>query len=161
MSQGQPLMKSLPHDGSDIRKIKVRKKKSLSEVGTLFNEVFSDPSDLRQRCILAHGRDNALVTNPNHDNFFIFPVNGFQFMHSPNVFEMEHDYKQRLVDLQLATSEEEGKRLLRDVISFEYVKNQNLVEAITRGDEIVIYGIPYYYAIRESSVKSYSTLFSL
>ena len=163
MSHGQPLVKPLPIDGPDTRKVKVRKKKNISEVATIFNEVFSDPSDLYQRCILTHGRKIMEEWPPDakHDMFFIFPVNGFKFMYSPSVRYMEYDYGERLETLQEATSDGEGHKLLLDVMQFEYVQDQNLLHAIQSGDEIIVYGISHFYAIRESSVENYSTLFSL
>lgn len=161
MSQGQPLLKPLPADGPDTRKVKVRKKKTISEVAAIFNEVFSEPTDLYQRCILANGSSTSIETKPTHDMFFIFPVNGFKFMYSPNVGYMEYEYGERLAELRKATNLEEGKKLLQDVLEFEYVQNENLLNAIQSGDEIIIYGVPYFYAIRESSVENYSTLFSL
>lgn len=157
-SEGKPLRKLLRNNGPDTRKVKVRKKKQVSEVGTIFNEVFSSPADIRQRCIFANG--DSLSRVESYDSFFIFPINGFKYMFCPNVIDSDVEYTARLKELQ-ETTPEDAVMLLKEVMQFEYVHNQNLLEAITRGDEIIIYGIPYYYAIRESTVKSYSTLFSL
>ena len=82
-------------------------------------------------------------------------------MFSPNVNNSEFEYDQRLRELTDATYEGKGRELLKEVLMFEYAQGTDLSTGIRNGDEIIIYGIPFYYAIKASSVNSYSTLFSL
>ena len=161
ISEGLPLMKFLPSEGSDQRKVKVRKKRSLTQFGEIFNEVFDETPDIHQRCIKSSGKLDSGYRPLMHELFYIFPINGFKFMFSPNVNNSEFEYDQRLRELTDATYEGKGRELLKEVLMFEYAQGTDLSTGIRNGDEIIIYGIPFYYAIKASSVNSYSTLFSL
>ena len=163
-SQGSPLIKLLPAIGSDSRKIKVRAKKHSSKFNDLFNSVFSEHADLRSRCIFAHGKtySSTLVETSDEslDLFYVLPINGYKYMYTPDVTNSYETYTESLNLLYEKVSTDQADAMFKDILKFSYV-NSNLVEGIENGCEIILYGIPYYYAIRTSSVKSYSTLFSL
>ncbi len=53
--------------------------------------------------------------------------------------------------------EKEGCALIADVLKFSYTTH-HLQEGILHGSEIILYGIPFYYALRASVVESYDTL---
>jgi hypothetical protein len=160
LSEGKPLVKYLPTDGPDNRKIKVRKKQTTSTFDKLFNNVFTSHPDLRQRCVFASGNLNESKYPPeNQELFYIFPTDGYQFMYSPNVRNSSVQYKETLESFMDILGDD-APTTFSEVLKYDYVTN-NLVSGLDTGCEIIVYGVPYYYAIRKSSIKSYSTLFSL
>jgi hypothetical protein len=48
----------------------------------------------------------------------------------------------------------------KEVLKYDYI-GSNLIDGIGQGCEIIVYNVPYFFAIRTSSVNKYSTLFSL
>jgi hypothetical protein len=163
-SQGKPLVKFLPAKGSDSRRIKVRWKKSDSRFNELFNSVFSEQSDLRNRCILSHGKTSLAFLPESNDSelaaFYVLPINGYQYLYSSSIFDSKDTFSGTLSRLYEQMGAEQAESMFTDILKFNYT-SENLAEGIDHGCEIIIYGIPYYYAIRTSTVKSYSTLFSL
>lgn len=161
-SNGNPLIRFLPQPGTEYRKVKVRKRSRKSSVDDLFNTVFSEHPDLRQRCIFANGEkgEPAVKTyaNSGTEAFYVFPIDGFRFMYSPRVTHSETEYA-KLYE-EVATMHDNPTDLLAEMLKFDYTSD-DLETAINNGCEIIIYGIPYFYAVKKSSILSYSTLFSL
>jgi hypothetical protein len=164
-SGGVPLTKCLPAKGSDMRKVKVRKKKSTSYFETLFNNVFIEHHDIRQRCILSNGISGADRGDGYGDSaldlFYIFPIDGYQFMYSPNVYSSSLQYKETLGKFIENMNEEQAIRaFLSEVLRYDYVFS-NLNEGLQLGCEVIVYGVSHYYAIRKSSINNYSAIFSI
>lgn len=160
-SEGHPLVRRLPVEGSDFRKIKVRKKKSASRFDGVFNSLFMEHPDLRQRCIFANGLRGLLDSGDDSlDTFYVFPPNGYKYLFSGEVRDSSIQYKEmfdKMIDL---IEETQATEMFKEILKYEY-QSTGLSEAIQGGSEVIMYGIPYYYALRKSAVKSYSTLFSL
>lgn len=160
-SGGNPLIRLLPRAGTDFRKIKVRRKKSGSRFDTLFNNVFIDHPDLRQRCIFVNGLKGLNKSKDSTlDEFYVFPIDGYDYIYSLKVRDSSTEYKETLEKFIGVLDENQAVGTFSEVLKYDYV-SVNLTEGIKEGSEIILYGIPYYYVIRKSSVKSYSTLFSL
>jgi hypothetical protein len=163
-SNGNPLIKNLPIHGADTRKVKVRKRKTLSCFDKAFNNVFINHPDLRQRCVFASGETGLHSIDKSDEKkiepFYIFPINGYQFIYSINVSNSSLQYADTLKSFLEIMDEEEANNAFSEVIEYDYSTNL-LSRGLTHGCEIIVYGVPYYYAIRKSSIKSYSTLFSL
>ncbi len=158
-SQGLPLYKNLSPQYEDFQKVKVRKKNSSNEFTETFNEAFEKQHpDLRQRAIFANGESSFQpIHDEIHDPFYIFPINGFRFMYSKEVQNSGSEYKQVFETLFGQFGEEKGNEVLADLLRFTYT-SKNLNEGIETGSEIIMFGIPYYYAIRVSSIASYDQL---
>jgi hypothetical protein len=161
LSEGKPLVKYLPSGGPDNQKIKVRKKQRESTFDKFFNGAFSTSHpNMRQRCVFASGNLVPSKYPPaNQDLFYIFPTNGFKFMYSTNVRDSSVQYKETLESF-MDIFGDEATDAFSEVLKYDYANNY-LLGGIDSGCEIIIYSIPHYYAIRKSSIKSYSTLFSL
>lgn len=163
-SKGNPLIKYLPKNGPDQRKIKVRKGKKPSTFDNLFNNVFIDHPNLRQRCVFCNGVSGISKLEQSEDEsldcFYIFPVDGFEFIYSPIVFDSSIQYKDTLQKFIEVMGECDAIETFSEVLKYDYTSS-DLIEGIQTGCEIIVYSIPYYYAIRKSSVQNYSTLFSL
>lgn len=162
-SNGNPLIKYLPKQGSDIRKVKIRKQKTNSFFDNLFNNVFIDHPNLRQRCIFCRGEgyhDFDDSDNPDYEAFYIFPIDGYRFIYSLNVINSSVQYKETWDKFINIMDKDDAIETFTEVLKYDYTSS-NLIDGIKSGCEIILYGIPYYYAIRMNTVKNYSTLFSL
>jgi len=161
-SRGLPLFKNLSSSYQDFNKIKVRKRKG--EVGDFtetFNEAFeAQHPGLRQRAIFANGAPSfeASITE-DQQPCYIFPIDGYKFMYSREVENSGHEYKQVFETLFEQFGEEKGNAVLTELLRFTYTSS-SLHEGIESGSEIIIYGIPYFYSMRVSSVEHYDTLLS-
>jgi len=161
-SQGQPLFKNLSVGYNNFDKIKVRKRKGeASDFTETFNEAFEQQHPgLRQRAIFANGSPSF---QPLFDGvvepFYVFPIDGYKFMYSKEVENSGQEYKQVFDTLFEQFGEEKGNEVLTDLLKFTYT-SQNLNEGITSGSEIIIYGIPYFYAIRTNTADNYQELLS-
>lgn len=153
-SNGLPLYKNLPSSYPDFHKVKVRHGKQHDNMSKSMNLAFeSQNKQFTQRAIFASGTvPQAESTN---ETFYIFPIDGFQFLYNTEVKEA--------TDLKVFDSifeqfgEKKGCALIADVLKFSYTTH-NLQEGILHGSEIILYGIPFYYALRSSVVESYDTL---
>jgi len=158
-SGGFPVVKNLPQAYDDFQKIKVRKRKHTNTFSSTFNGAFKDEmSDLRERSIFANGLVSVEPNiTENTEPFYVFPINGYKFLYSKEVDNSTKEYKQVFEAIFDTLGEESGKEIFTDLLRFTYI-SENLASGIASGAEIIIYGIPYYYAIRESHVDSYDEL---
>lgn len=161
-SNGNPLIRFLPKDGPDQRKIKVRKRKTDSKFENIFNTVFSQHPDLRQRSIFCNGVAglNETAINSNVEPFYIFPIDGYKYIYSPNVYRSSVQYQETLDRFLEVMGEDAAVETFKEVLKYDY-NSTNLKEGIQEGCEIIVYGVSHFFAIRTSAVNSYSTLFSL
>jgi len=157
-SGGLPIIRNLPKDYADIHKVKVRKRKP-DIISETFNEAFDKQHyDLRQRAIFANG---VVSYEPSSDQslepFYVFPVDGFKYMYSSEVQHSSNDYQQVFESVFAQLGDEKGNEVLTDLLRFSYTST-DLSEGIEKGSEIIIYNIPYYYAVRTSAHEEYSDL---
>lgn len=161
-SCGLPLLKNLSSSYQNFNKVKVRKRKGESgDFTETFNEAFeTQHPGLRQRAIFANGTSSfQAIVSEEQNPFYIFPIDGYQFMYSREVENSGHEYKQVFETLFEQFGEEKGNQVLTDLLRFTYTSKQ-LNEGIESGSEIIIYGIPYFYAMRMSAVDDYHHLLS-
>lgn len=158
MSNGFPLLKELPNYYNDFQKVKARKKKNSDEFVETFNNAFQQEThDLRQRAIFAHGYNGFEPEDlENMDIFYIFPINGFKFLYSPEVENSNTDYKDLFDCIFDSFGSNKGHNLVSDVLKFTY-HDEQLDEGIKKGSEIIIYDIPHFYVLR-STVCEYEDL---
>lgn len=154
-SQGNPLLKYLPSHADGFRKVKVRKKKQQDNYIQSFNNAFfNEHEDLALRSIYANGLtsfdDSA---NTIAEPFYIFPIDGYKFMYSSEVSSSSLHYKETFEKL-LEKIGNNGVNIFIDLLKYNYTF-ENLENGIKTGAEIIIYNIPYYYAIRKSLVENY------
>jgi hypothetical protein len=161
-SNGKPLVKFLPKEGPDQRKIKVRKRKTDSKFDKVFNTVFSQHPDLRQRAVFCSGASGLREEDAEADlePFYVFPPDGFKYIYSPNVYRSSIQYQDTLDRFLDVMGENAAIETFKEVLKYDYI-GSNLIDGIGQGCEIIVYNVPYFFAIRTSSVNKYSTLFSL
>lgn len=157
-SAALPLYKLLPKNYNDFHRVKVRQKNLDDKVSEVFNKAFGTQfHNLRQRAIFASGTQ----PQPTDDvePFYIFPIDGYKFLYSKEVTNSNSDYQQ-VMDSLFQQFEDDNKviEIVTDVVKYTYVR-ENLVEGIISDSEIILYGIPYYYAVRCVAVPPYGKLF--
>ena len=150
-SKGYPLFKNLPVEYDDIHKVKVRQRKRNDNFTKTFNEAFTEVPNLRQRSIFTNGEMTFIKEDGKREPFFIFPINGYKYKYSPEVTNSKEDYQQAF-DVILEQIDEPN--VLKDILKYTYI-SENLSQGISQGSEIIFYGIPYYYAVRVSSIDTY------
>lgn len=156
-SNGHPLLKNLPMNYNDIHKVKVRKRKRKDDFTNIFNEAFEDIPNLRQRAIFANGKASLQEAKEGEEAFYIFPIDGYKFMYSPEVSNSKEDYKNAF---EVILENFDDKEVMEELLKYTYTK-KNLVEGISNGSEIIIYNIPYFYAVRQSSIEDYKSLLDI
>lgn len=140
-----PLFKNLPRQYSDFHKVKVRKKKSKG-VDDIFNEAF-DYHALRQRAVIANGIHSFLSEGIGLDPFYVFPIDGYKFIYSEQVQDSSAEYEDVFDSIVEGFGQAKGNEVITEMLQFTYT-NENLSDGIERGSEIILYNIPYYYAVR-------------
>lgn len=159
-SQGQPLFKNLPSVYEDIHKVKVRKRKDNDNFISTFNKAFDDEfSELRQRAVFTNGVDSLKENDLDEEPFFVFPVDGFKFLYSTEVENSNQQYQTVFEAILQNLDENTAEETMKDLLRFTY-QSTNLSEGIESGAEIILYNIPYFYAIRTSTISSYDELLS-
>ncbi|MGI0075823.1 MAG: hypothetical protein ACREAU_00260 [Nitrosopumilaceae archaeon] len=160
-SQKLPLFKNLSNKYNDFHRVKVRKRKSEveEEFVDTFNSAFAEKqNNIRQRAIFANGVSSfAPCYQHDLEPFFIFPIDGYRYMYSTEVENSNADYK-KVFDLLFETFGDGGGRdIATELLKFTY-KSDDLYRGIQSGAEIILYNIPYFYAIKVSAVNDYSQL---
>jgi hypothetical protein len=160
-----PLLKNLPTQYNDFHKVKVRKRKNLKETSEdfvkTFNGAFDDRArELRERAVFANGEVSfEPVADGRLEPFYIFPVDGFKFMYSKEVENSSADYKTVFDALFEEFGYNHGNEVIVELLKFTYT-SENLREGIEQGSEIIIYNVPYFYAVRVSTVSNYADMLS-
>lgn len=160
---GCPLLKNLPDDYGDFHKVKVRKRKQRKqdpseEFSEAFNEAFGkEVWNLRERAIFANGEVSFEPAHNKLEPFYIFPIDGYQFMYSSEVENSGQDYKTVFDAIFEQFGSVRGNDVITDLLKFTYT-SEKLQEGIESGSEIILYNIPYFYAVRATTVDSYTSL---
>lgn len=155
-SKGKPIMKALPRTGEGFRKVKIRKKKIDSNFDKTFNDsFFTEYNDIRSRSLFVNGN---IAPAEDEELFYIFPVDDYRFMYSPQISDSSDDYKKTFDKIITSIGESNGMEIFKDMLKLSY-RYDNLPHAIDLGCEIIIYDIAHYYAIRKTLIDDYSKWF--
>lgn len=159
-SAGLPLYRNLPSTYAAVQRVKVRAKKRPSVVGEALNRAFEDSyQNISQRAIFAHP---SFLAEQDYDSepYYVFPINGYKFIYSKEVSESTSGYQEVMSTLiEQLKDEQTANDLVSDLLKFTYT-SRNLSEGINSGCEIILYGIPYYYAVRCSAYPDYARIIS-
>ena len=147
-SGGLPLIKTLlANEDKHVRKVKVRTKKTHEQFIDTFNSAFEEEhKNIYGRSIFCNGPHSS--AKEGHERVYVFPINGFKFLFNPNV-NYHEEYNKSLEKVKSATASSDVNILISDMIKYSYDScNYTLEDAIFSSKEVIIYNIPYYYAIR-------------
>jgi hypothetical protein len=156
-SGGFPMVKLLPKSYDDLQKVKIRKRKHVGNFADSFNEAFEhEMHQLRERSLFANG-DINLSADKTSEPFYVFPIDGYDFIYSKDVTNSSENYSAVFNEIFNQLGESSGEKVFTELLKFNYTST-NLQEGLEAGAEIIVYGIPYYYAIRQSAVNDYDNL---
>lgn len=159
-STGYPIYKVLPSSYNTMHKVKVRQHKRQDNVSEAFNQAFGqEVNNIRQRAIFTYGTKQQCLENT--ENFYVFPIDGYNFMYCKEVENSSVEYQQILNTLfEAYGNDSKAYDIVCDLLKRTYIR-ENLVEGITCKAEIIMYGIPYFYAVKTKAVDNYNTLFNV
>jgi len=154
-----PLIKKLKCNGEFVRKIKVRKKSRKDGFIQNFNSAFDDMyNNLHGRSIFCNDVHMDNSEDEGMERFYVFPINGFKFLFNPSV-DYHREYQELYEKMSKLMTHEECEKVFVDIIQYSYKEsNVPLHEALLSEKEIIIFGIPYYYAVKVNKFPTYSLL---
>ncbi len=159
-SAGNPMVKLLPWGTDNIKKVKIRKRKNSTTFSNSFNEAFANEMyELRERSLFANGIDFLKDNNsqPKVEPFYVFPINGYDYIYSKETTDSYEKYSTAFDTILEELGGRSAEQIFADLLKFSYT-SENLDEGLQSGAEIIMYGIPYYYAIKKSTVSNYQDI---
>lgn len=161
-SCGIPMYKMLPSNKDAFIKVKARHKKPKNlPLADAFNSAFADVyPNIYYRSIFCNTNEDDNL--PLYEKYYVFPINGFKFLYCNSVKNKTHAYKSAMLGVLDIMVENEAISLLSTVLADDYV-DKDLHLALEKETEIIIYNIPYFYAIKCSilaSIEDYKLIIS-
>lgn len=160
-SGGFPMVKLLPINYQDFQKVKIRKRKNESSFAKTFNEAFEhEMHQLRERSLFANGEvffENKTIIDPFAEPFYVFPIDGYDFIYNKGVTNSSENYAETFNEIFNQLGENSADKVFTELMKFSYTSD-NLQEGLETGAEIITYGIPYYYTVRQSLIIDYDEL---
>lgn len=158
-----PLYKTLRVTNSVVSRIKVRQHRRRNTVTDMFNEALSKRyycPNIHQRSVFVSG-SFPRCGDTDKEPFYVFPINGFKYLYNELVEDVGEHFNNTFHDLFNALhSEHRARNIIKELMLHTY-KSDNLNEGISNGSEVVIYNIPYYFAIKVSVFPRYNELIDL
>lgn len=151
-SNGRPLYRSLPISYGDFHRVKVRLQRRKDGVSDVFERAFGQEfTNIRQRAVFAS--PTCPLVSEQTEPFYIFPINGYKFLYSKEVTNSSSDYRNVIDKLVVELGNlTEATDIVTDLLKYTYATS-NLQEGMAAGAEIIMYGIPYYYALRADTTE--------
>jgi len=145
-SNDLPLIKWCSTTYSDVKRVKMRKRKRTDGFVRAFNKAFYEqyPSLLNRSIIV-----NEDARDASDEQFFVFPSDGYKILYSPVVENSRNQYSVTYEDMCDTLNESAAEDMLGDVLKYTY-REDSLAEAIESNVEIIIYNIPYFYVVRRN-----------
>jgi hypothetical protein len=158
LCDGNCAQKSLLFDGRFVKKVKVRKKKNKDSFLDLFDKAFEQEyRDIMGRSIFCNGV-HVKCDKEDWERFYVFPINGFKTLYNPD-FDYYKEYLSIYSNLKDNMDDHTAKQTFIDMIEYSYkINNLNISDALFSNNEIIFYGIPYYYAVKQSKHPDYKEL---
>lgn len=146
-STDKPLIKSLYSRSGTFEKVKVRHR-PCDIIGECFNNAFADKgNNIYNRGIFINENNVSVNT------YYVMPVNGYRFLYSKEIKNL-HNYVNRFITEVNTTPD---IMLISDMLRLSYI-DEKLHVAQASHCEIVIYNIPFFYAVKTSSISNYHDL---
>ena len=160
-SKGNYAEKPLMFDGRFIKRVRVRKKKNKdNDLYDLFDEAFNkEYKDIMGRSIFCNGIHTTPVDE--REQFYVFPINGFKILYNPAI-DYCQEYENIYRNLQNTMDTVLAKQTFIDMIEYSYKENEfDLADALFSNNEIIFYGIPYFFAIKKDKHPDYRDLLKM
>jgi hypothetical protein len=158
-SNGIPLYKSLLSGKDGFIKVKARHRKIHdNSFESAFNSAFQNQTKKILSKAIFCNVDEIIL--PNHENYYVFPINGYKILYSKNDKNTSKTYQNALAEILDIVAEQHAVSLLTTILENDYT-DESLSEALLNKKEILIYNIPYFYAIKCSlfpSIEDYKKI---
>lgn len=156
-SQGLPLYKSLPSVYGSFKRVKVRFQKRKNLTSEVYEAAFGNGAGtFREKCVTAYGT-SPNQSDPNLSEYYVFPINGFKFMYSKQVMDSTTAFEGVVNTLIDNLPLSEGAAIATDLLKYSY-QQENLVEGIRSGAEIIIHSVSNYYVVNAALYPNYKLL---
>ena len=150
-SRGIPMYKMLPSHREPFIKVKARHKKPKDlPLADAFNNAFSNIyPNIFYRSIFCNTKEDNIN---GLEKYYVFPINGYKFLYCNSVKNTTEAYKSAMLGVLDIMVENEAISLLSTVLADDYI-NHDLHKALEKEYEVIVYNIPYFYAIKCSFFK--------
>lgn len=161
-SKELPLIKSLKKTEKNFRRVKVRTKNISDDFVTSVNEAFEgEYRNLYGRSIFCNG-PHRNITDNEEEEVYVFPINGFRHFYNPTVTFLLSQYKKTYDTLNSSLNETSADSIFVDMLKYSYEETDvPFSDALFSEKEIIIYNIPYYYAVKVEKFPTYLGLLEL
>jgi len=160
-STKQPLYKTLKTITSPVSRIKVRLRKNRNIVTELFNAALASRyhcPNIHQRSVFASGSRRADQLSDDVETVYVFPINGFKYLYNELIENSAEHYRETFYELfNVLHDDEQSQSIVKKLMLYTY-RCDNLDEGIGNGSEIIMYNIPFYYALKVSTFPNYNQL---
>lgn len=143
---GFPMYKNLPSSREGFIRVKARHRKIPDHAfSDAFNTAFKNQTNnLLSKSIFCNSKE-ALPSD--HEKYYIFPINGYRILYSQNEKNSSATYQKALMEILDIVAEKQAISLLTTILSDDYTDDK-LENALSQDREIIIYNIPYFFAIK-------------
>ncbi len=152
-SNKRPLLRALSKVGDGFRKVKVRKKhKYTNPLEQYFDDAFLPQyREIRLRSMIVQTIITPDLSN-DRELFYVFPIDGYKILYNRQV----NNYINYAASLRPVIENVDSPESLLIHLFENTYESRDLTQAIDSGAELLIYNIPYYYAVRTSLYENYN-----
>lgn len=155
----KPLVKSLPKLGDSFRKVKARKRKIHSTLDRLMHTSFQTiQKRIISTAITAYNTEIFENISKDHEEFFIFPIDNYKILCCNSITNYKKQFDLCLNNLLKISDIKFAANSILELLQTNYDEINSFKELKDRNVEMLIYNIPYFYAVRCSSVENYEIL---
>lgn len=160
LSKGNYAQKPLSFDGRYMKRVKVRKKKNKDDFSELLDEAFQEEyRDIMGRSIFCNGVHSQ--ESNDKPQFYVFPINGFKVLYNPEI-DYYGEYMRIYETLTNTMDTDLARKTFIDMVEYSYKGNNfDLSEALFSNNEIIFYGIPFFFAVRKDKHPDYGSLLNM
>lgn len=154
-SGGLPLFK-VKEALSVFTKTKVRFHDKTNVFIETFNQAFFEEHGVRnlhQRSIFA----SSTPPTPIDQLVYVFPKNGFKFLYNSQVPDANSRYKFVFEQLLEEFDQAYAENTVKDLLRYTY-EDHDLNDGINKGAEVILYDVPFYYAVKADHFPDYKQL---
>lgn len=149
-SNGIPMYKTLPSNKEPFVKIKARHRRAKDDILSKAFDLAFDDKNLLNRAIFCNTKEQI---PEGYEKYYVFPVDGYDFLYSPRVQNTSVEYRDAILKTMEIMDDNNAMDFLKLVLSNEYI-NYDISTALREQYEIIIYNIPFFYAIKCSFFNS-------
>lgn len=148
-SSKYPLYKAFPTYYPDIKKVKVRQKKRTDPIKDALSNAFKHKTkEIGKKAVFTCTDPDKCEIADGMELFYAIPISGYKFLYNEQVSGTSLRHQQVFNDVLSSVKDEcTTKQLLAEVFNYSY-KDDSLEEACESKSDVILYNVPYFYAVR-------------